>query len=212
MLPASVLDQGMPVEVMKDFDTVLLFGRLAASGPEALTVGRIPGEKRFPVCQNGSAVLVRGYDGQMNPVLLLGRVLYSSGLECVVGELKRIPYETQRTGVRYPLTPPASVCVLEETELSPPQPCRLFNISVGGACIVTEFVYQVGQQLDLQVELTENPRRASVYHCRVVRATPRSGRHFEYGLLFVRMDEAGLSSLMQDIQTIRSETAKKLHG
>ena len=28
--PASALDQGMPIEVMKDFDAVLFFGRLAA--------------------------------------------------------------------------------------------------------------------------------------------------------------------------------------
>lgn len=206
----SSLDRGMPVEVMKDFDTVLFFGRMEVGSTEALAIGHIRGEKSFPVCQPDSPVLVRGYDARMEPVLLLGRVAYSSGLQCVVSGLKRIPYESQRKGVRYPLTPPASVCVMEEAKPSLPQPCELLNISPGGACIVAEQIYQVEQPLRLQVELVKEPRRTAAYDCKVVRATPRSGSHFEYGLLFTNMDEDSRSRLMQDIQTIYEETRRKL--
>ena len=111
--PAPMLDQRMPVEVMKDFDTILLFGRLTTDGPSALTVWRIPGEEDFPVCPPGSAMLVRGYDVRMDPVLLLGRVAGSTGAKCVVGDSKWIPYETRRQGARYPLTPLTGVCALD---------------------------------------------------------------------------------------------------
>lgn len=210
MPPDSALDHGMPVEVMKDFDTVLLFGRLTADSPKVLTIGRIPGEKAFPVCKGGSAVLVRGYDSRMAPVLLRGRVLCSSGTRCVVGELKRIPYQTRREIARYPLTPPASVCTMDDAAPDQPQPCQLLNISAGGACIVTEQPYQTGQQLRLRVELVKGAGRAAVYRCRVVRATPRSGGCFEYGLAFTQLDEGSRSALMGDIQAVREETEKKL--
>lgn len=203
------LDQGMPIEVMKDFDAVLFFGRLAAGGAAELTVERVPGERDFPVCRNGSAVLVRGYDVQTSPVLLLGRVAYSSGARCTVGMLRRIPYETSRQNVRYPLTPPAGISVLEEGSAQP-QPCRLLNISVGGACIVTERAYQAGWPLRLQIGLTGEAGRVSTYPCRVVRAAPRSGDCFEYGLSFTPMGKADHRSLVQDIQAIRRGTEKRL--
>lgn len=208
--PASALDQGMPIEVMKDFDAVLFFGRLAASDSNKLTIERIPGEQGFPVCRVGSAVLVRGYDAGMSPVLLLGRVVDSTGSQCMVGGLKPISYETPRKSVRYPLTPPAGICVVEDAALNLSQPCRLLNISTSGACIVTEQAYQVDRPLQLQVQLTGGPGNASVYPCRVVRAAPRGGGFFEYGLLFTRLDKAGRGRLLQDIKAIRRRTEQKL--
>lgn len=204
------LNRGMPIEVMKDFDTVLLFGRLAPGGPAELVVGCIPGEAPFPVCRPGSAVLVRGYNAQLDPVLLRGRMTRSSGVECAIGELACIPYETGRENVRYPLAPPANIYVLEDEALDRPQLCRLLNISASGACIVSEYGYRPEQPLRLQVALVKGQRYATAYRCRVVRATPRRGGLFEYGLLFTQLDDRAQGCLMRDIRTIRDETEKKL--
>lgn len=210
MLPAPALDHGMPVEIMKDFDTVLLFGRLLTNSPVVLTIGQIPGESNFPVCPPGSPVLVRGYDGQMDPILLLGQVVRSSGTQCVVGGLKQIPCRTRRKNVRHPLTPPASISALDDEEPDRLHPCLLLNLSTGGACIVAERSYRTGQALQLHVELSWKPGRTAVYPCRVVRATPRSGPRFEYGLSFTGMDEQSRGNLLRDIQAIHEEIEKKL--
>ena len=210
MLPAPALDHGMPVEVMKDFDTVLLFGRLLTSSPVVLTIGQIPGESDFPVCPPGSSVLVRGYDGQMDPILLLGQVVRSSGTQCVVGDLKQIPHRTQRKNVRHPLTPPANISALDGEEPDCLHPCLLLNLSTGGACIVAERSYRTGQALQLHMELSWKPGRTAVYPCQVMRATPRSGPQFEYGLSFTGMDEQSRGNLLRDIQAIHEEIEKKL--
>lgn len=209
---ASALDRGMPIEVMRDFDTVLFYGKLAAASAEMLDVRRVPGEKCFPICQLKSAVLVRGYDARMNPILLLAKVIDSTGIQCMVGELKRIPHVTQRKSVRFPLTPPTVVYALEDTAPDQPQQCQLLNISTGGACIVTEHPYAVKQSLRLWVELARESGHTAVYHCRVVRATPRSGGCFEYGLVFTKMDKDSRGDLARDIQAIREENGKKLRS
>lgn len=200
----------MPIEVLRDFDSMLLFGRLASDGPAELVIQRIPGEQDFPVCEPGSPVLVRGYDAQMDPILLRGRVARSFEAECAVDGLKVITYTTPRKSVRYPLAPPANVYVLEDAALDRPQLCQLMNISAGGACIVSEYRYEAEQSLRLQVALSKNQRYATAYHCQVVRVTPRKGGRFEYGLLFTQLDDRTQSCLTQDIRAIHYELEKKL--
>lgn len=206
----SILDRGMPVEVMKDFDTVLLFGKLTADTSEKLTIEQIPEEASFPICRIGSTVLVRGYDTQTNPVLLLGKVASSTRTQCVVRGWKRVPFETKRKCVRYPMTPPASVCILDGTELGQPQPCQMLNISMGGACIVSEYTYQAEQTLCLQVELSREREHTERYPCRMVRATPRGGGWYEYGLLFMEMDVGGRDSLERYIQSSQEKIRNKI--
>lgn len=201
------LNREMPIEVMKDFDTVLLFGRLADVSPTALTVRRASSELCFPILKRGGAVLVRGYDEQMNPVLFCGRLAQSSGLECTVGELEAIPYRTDRKYARWPLCPPASIEVLDGAEPGLPQPCQLLNISRSGVCIVCEHIYAVGQILYLRIK-TAISGQCAPYRCKVVRATPRRGDSFEYGMLFIHLSGNQLHCLAQEIQSIQNETKK----
>lgn len=207
--PVPALNQSVPIEVMRDFGTVLFFGKLAAADAAELTITRIPGEADFPENEAESAVLVRGYDAGMNPVLLSAKVIRASAAECTVGELKLIPYKTQRKQVRYPVKPPVNIYSQDDTALCRPQPCQLHNISTGGACIVSEHPYELRQQLRLRIGLDKNDAPSS-YCCQVVRVTPRKDKLFEYGLLFVHMDESERGSLMRDIRMIQKETEKKM--
>lgn len=190
------LDWEMPVEVMRDFDTVLMFGKLAAVGLDEITIRRTSSELRFPILEPESAILIRCYDIRMAPVLLCARVAGSSGLECTVGNLVLIPYKTQRKEVRYPLCPPVATAVLDGGGQERLQPCQLLNISVGGACIVAGRGYGVGQTLQLQVRLAKTDRCVP-YPCRVTRVTPRRGGSFEYGLLFEKLDEGQIGCLAE---------------
>lgn len=196
------LDREMPVEVMGDFDTVLLFGKLAAASLTELTVKRVRRDICFPLLEGDRVMLVRCYDTRMNPILLRGRVIHSSGTACTMGELERIPYKTGRVCVRYPLSPPIVVSILERA--APEQPCQLLNISASGACIVTRALYAAGQRLCLRVGLSKTDG-CTPYPCRVLRATPRRSGWFEYGLLFMRLNRKQRDCLAAALEAIQDQ-------
>jgi len=178
------LCQGVPVEVMRDPDAVLLFGSLAEFNFVELTVARISGHTWVPITEKGSAVLVRSYDARMDPVLLRAKVIQSSEEKCTVGELEKISRKPRREHIRHAPCPSANVCALDNMILIQPQPCRLLNISAGGVCIEAGHIYAVGQTLRLSVPVAGEDRCES-YSCRVVRAAPGTDGRFEYGLVFL---------------------------
>lgn len=203
------LDPGTPVEIMYDFDTILFYGQLAKSSPSALTVKRIPDEPCFPILKEGIDVIIRGYDSHMDPVLFLGTVTHSSGLECSVGELRIISYQTHRKHPRYPLCPAYTIDSQDDLEPDRLYPVQLLNISTGGACIVSGHAYAVGQTLRLLAGTPGSGERMC-YHCRVERATPRRGHISEYGLSFVNLTQEQHDSLARLIEAVRDETKKRL--
>jgi len=202
-------NRGMPVEVLRDFETVLFAGRLGRVTLGELTIERIPGEISLVALEAGSPVLVRGYDGRMNPIILCARVIRSSVVECVIGDIEIDRYANQRKDTRYPLSVSANAYLMRDTLLDNPQPCQVLNISPSGAYIVSEYVYPVGQDLRLRVELVENSGFTS-YCSQVVRVAPRQDGAFEYGLLFAQLDKRKLKDLMRDIEDIQKETERKM--
>lgn len=206
-LPAASLNRGMPVEVMTDFDTVLLFGRLTEASPAHLKIERMLDDVCFPVLNEGRTVLVRGYDERMAPFILRAVVAGSSGFGCTLEYLERIDYKTERKLVRYPLCPPGAVHVLDDSLPERSRLCQLLNISVGGACVVSEQPYVSGQSLRIRIGPAED---SAAYPCQIVRVTPRRGGFFEYGLWFVHLDRELRRNLTRDIQAIQEETGKRL--
>lgn len=207
--PALNLD--MPVDVMENYDTVLLTGRVSRFDHTELVVERMAGEMSLPTQQVGGTVLIRGYNEQIEPLIMQGIVKRSSLVECVVSGLELIPYDNLRKSVRYPLSPPANIYAMEDTTLDQPQECRLLNISTGGACIESTFAYAMNQTLRLRVELIKNGGYTS-YQCQVVRITPRPDGHYMYGLLFAQLSRSKMNELMRDINTIQAETKRRVHA
>lgn len=197
--PFPEIDEEMPVELLRDFDTILLFGRLRAIGAKGMTVQRVSREECFPPAKAGSVLLVRCYDTRTDPVLFRGRVARVSGSLFVVEELELIPYKTQRGDSRCPLCPPAPASILDNGAPEGSRPCRLLNISAGGACIETEHRCPVGQEVFLRVRLIKTEPCLS-FPCRVTRATPRRGGRYEYGLLFAALDEKQRGCLENALQ------------
>lgn len=203
--------QEMPVDVMANYSTVILSGRLESVSQNALSVERIPGERIFPVREAGAPVLVRGYDSQMEPFTLRGIITKSSMTRCVVSHLEIIRHDNMRKSVRYPLSPPTTAYTLEDPPSDALQECRLMNISTGGACIASSFPYSKGQALELRVELIPNAGHTS-YHCQVVRVSGVPEGGFEYGLLFDQLDKNQLNALLRDIETIQAEAKRRITG
>lgn len=78
------------------------------------------------------------------------------------------------------------------------KPCKLLNISVGGACIGSEYQYHKGDKFLLKVRLLED-RPESALLCQVLRITEKENSSFEYGCQFLELNEEDQRSITQNI-------------
>lgn len=84
------------------------------------------------------------------------------------------------------------------------KPCKLLNISVGGACIASEFRYQEDDKFLLKVQLLEN-RDLSVMYCQVLRVIDRGEGKYEYGCRFLELNEADQARITQNIFAVQRQ-------
>ena len=85
------------------------------------------------------------------------------------------------------------------------RPCKLVNISVGGACIASEYHYQEDDKFLLTVRLLED-RETSVMFCQVLRIFDRGEGRFEYGCCFLELTEADQEKITQNIFAAQRKT------
>lgn len=78
------------------------------------------------------------------------------------------------------------------------KPCKLLNISVGGARIGAEHRYHEGDKFLLKVKLLED-RDVSVMFCEVLRVIEEKASHFEYGCRFLELNQADEARITQNI-------------
>lgn len=78
------------------------------------------------------------------------------------------------------------------------RPCRLLNISVGGACISSDCRYREGDKLLLKVRLMED-RRESAMYCQVLRVVEKDDGQFEYGCRFLELTKENQEKIVQNI-------------
>lgn len=81
-------------------------------------------------------------------------------------------------------------------------PCRLLNISVGGARIASERTYEKGEKFLLKVRLLKD-RDMSAMFCQVVRIIDMGERGFEYGCQFLELNEADQDRITENIFAIQ---------
>lgn len=80
------------------------------------------------------------------------------------------------------------------------RPCKLVNISVGGACIASDYPYQEDDRFLLTVRLLED-RDTSVMLCQVLRIIDRGEGRREFGCRFLELTEADQEKITQNIFT-----------
>lgn len=68
------------------------------------------------------------------------------------------------------------------------RPCTLLNISVGGACVSSEYEYHEGEKFLLKVKLIED-RPESAMFCQVLRVIEKDRQKYEYGCQFLELTE-----------------------
>lgn len=87
------------------------------------------------------------------------------------------------------------------------QPCKLLNISVGGARISSSQQYWEGDKLLLNVRLFEG-RDNSVMFCQVLRVIEKENDSYEYGCQFLELTEADEGKITQNIFDIQRKMRK----
>ncbi len=78
------------------------------------------------------------------------------------------------------------------------KPCRLINISIGGACIRSKCRYHEGDKFLLKVRLMED-RPISAIFSHVVRITEKDNDEFEYGCQFLELTEDDQEKITKNI-------------
>lgn len=91
------------------------------------------------------------------------------------------------------------------------QDCKMLNISVGGARILSEEIYQEGDKFLLQVKLLED-RPMSVMFCEVLRVFEREGSKYEYGCRFLELNEEDQDKITQNIFAAQLAERRKKRG
>ena len=84
------------------------------------------------------------------------------------------------------------------------RPCKLLNISVGGASISSESRYHSGDKFLLKVKLLEG-RPESAMFSQVVRVIEKDGAAYEYGCRFLELTEADQEQITQNIFAVQRQ-------
>ena len=87
-------------------------------------------------------------------------------------------------------------------------PCKLLNISVGGASISSEHRYHEGDKFLLKVRLLED-RPESAMFAQVVRVIEKDGGRFEYGCRFIELTEPDQERITQNIFAVQRQKRKR---
>lgn len=90
-------------------------------------------------------------------------------------------------------------------------PCRLLNISVGGACIASEQRYWEGDKLLLTVKLLED-RDPSIMYCQVLRVVEKEDGPWEYGCRFLELNDADQDRITENIFAAQLKSRKGSQG
>ena len=86
-------------------------------------------------------------------------------------------------------------------------PCKLLNISVGGARIASEQQYWEGDKLLLTVKLLED-RDPSIMYCKVLRVIEKEEGPYEYGCQFLELNEADQDKITENIFAAQRKSRK----
>ena len=91
------------------------------------------------------------------------------------------------------------------------QDCKMLNISVGGARILSEQLSHEGDKFLLKVQLLED-RPMSVMFCEVLRVFEREDSKYEYGCRFLELNEEDQDKITQNIFAAQLAERRKKRG
>ncbi len=150
------------------------------------------------------AVKIRGYsDHTRKAVYMEGVIAPLSQDKWSVSELKICRVGNDRAFFRLQTNLDATTTMFSGLAMGE-KPCKLLNISIGGAYIRSETQYYEGDKFLLKVRLLEG-RPESVMFSQVVRVIEKEDGGFEYGCQFLELTEADQDRITQNIFAVQRQ-------
>lgn len=84
------------------------------------------------------------------------------------------------------------------------KPCKLLNISVGGASVSSEYRYYEGDKFLLKVRLLEERPESAIF-TQIVRIIEKDDGKFEYGCRFIELTEADQDQITRNIFAVQRQ-------
>ena len=148
-------------------------------------------EEPFPV-------QIRGYsDRDRKAVYMEGLIAPLPQSKWSVAELKVSRIKNDRAFFRLITNLDATATMFSGLAIGE-KPCRLLNISIGGACIGSNVQYYEGDKFLLKVRLLAD-RPESAMFTQIMRVIEKSDTEFEYGCRFLELTEADQDQIAQKI-------------
>lgn len=191
---------GMRVEVTTPDGRLLFAARLMDPQQEGTARLYQYSELTIPEPGEPMRVKIRGYNDQANTAVYMEGVI-ALGPKHIwkVEELALHRVGKDRAFYRLDVDLDATVTAFRGLNAGE-KPCKLVNISVGGACIGSGVHYHEHDKLLLKVQMLED-RDLSVMMCQVLRVSKKENGTFEYGCKFVGMNEAAEAKISHHIFT-----------
>lgn len=197
--PEEELDvySGMRVEVTDADGRMLFVAKLLGLRGSQAELHQYS-ESDLPQEEEPLPVKIRGYsDRKRKAVYMEGAITPMPQHKWSVTELRVCKVENDRAFFRLETNLDATATMFSGLAMGE-KPCKLLNISVGGARIGIDSQLHAGDKFLLKVKLLED-RDTSVMYCEVLRAIEGKDGTYEYGSRFLELTEADQDKISQNI-------------
>ena len=159
-------------------------------------------EAALPQTEEPIPVRIRGYSDQdRKAVYMEGAITPKPKNICAVSGLKLCKAGNDRAFFRLDVNLDATATMFSGLEMGE-KPCKLLNISVGGASVSSKSRYHLGDKFLLKVRLLED-RDISAMFCQVLRIIDKGESKFEYGCQFLELNDADQEKITQNIFAVQ---------
>lgn len=188
---------GMRVEVTTDTGQILFVAKLMELHGKKAELHQYS-EIELPEQEEPRHVKIRGYnDHDRKAVHMEGMITPLPKHIWQLEELTVIRTANDRAFFRLDTNLDATITMFSGLAMGE-RPCTLLNISVGGACVSSEYEYHEGEKFLLKVKLIED-RPESAMFCQVLRVIEKDRQKYEYGCQFLELTEEDQGKIMQNI-------------
>ncbi len=188
---------GMRVEVTTDKGQVLFVAKLLGLNGNKAELHQY---SEYEAAEDAEAlhVKIRGYsDYERKAVCMEGIITPSPRHIWKVEELTVVRIGNDRAFFRLETNLDATITMFSGLTIGE-KPCKLLNISIGGASVSSEYRYYEGDKFLLKVRLLED-RPESAMYAQVVRVIEKDEGRIEYGCQFLGLTEADQEQITQNI-------------
>lgn len=188
---------GMRVEVTTAAGQILFVAKLMGLHGDKAELHQYS-EAAISEVEEPLPVRIRGYsDRERKAVYMEGAIMPLPQNKWSVSEFKVCRVGNDRAFFRLTTNLDATATMFSGLAMGE-KPCKLLNISVGGASVSSEYRYHKGDKFLLKVRLLED-RPESVMFSQIVRVVEKDEGKFEYGCRFLELTEANQEQITQNI-------------